>query len=87
MPRINLLPWREEERKTRQRDFGVALAGGVVAAVLVVMATMFAYSQMIKNQESRNARLLPRSSSSRRALARSTTSSVRSPAFRSKSRR
>ena len=57
MPRINLLPWREEERKKRQRDFGVALAGGVVAAVGVVILTMFAYSQMIKNQESRNARL------------------------------
>ena len=57
MPRINLLPWREEERKKRQRDFGVALAGGVVAAVGVVLATMFAYSQMITNQEARNARL------------------------------
>jgi len=57
MPRINLLPWREEERKKRQRDFGVALAGSVVAAIGVVMLTMFAYSQMIKNQQSRNARL------------------------------
>ena len=57
MPRINLLPWREEERKKRQRDFGVALAGGVVAAVLAVMATMFVYSQMISNQLDRNARL------------------------------
>ena len=27
MPRINLLPWREEERKKRQREFGVAAAG------------------------------------------------------------
>ena len=26
MPRINLLPWREEERKKRQRDFGIAIA-------------------------------------------------------------
>ena len=57
MPRINLLPWREEERKKRQRDFGVALAGGVVAAVAVVLATMFVYSQMIDNQRSRNERL------------------------------
>ena len=24
MPRINLLPWREEERKKRQRDFLIA---------------------------------------------------------------
>ena len=57
MPRINLLPWRDEERKKRQRDFGVALAGGVVAAVAAVLATMFVYSQMIDNQQSRNERL------------------------------
>lgn len=57
MPRINLLPWREEERKKRQRDFGVALAGGVVAAVAVVLLTMFAFNQMISTQESRNQRL------------------------------
>ena len=57
MPRINLLPWREEERKKRQRDFGVAMAGGVVAAIGAVLATMFFYSQMISNQEARNARL------------------------------
>ncbi len=57
MPRINLLPWREEERKKRQRDFGVALAGGIVAAVATVLATMFVYSQMISNQEARNQRL------------------------------
>jgi len=57
MPRINLLPWREEERKKRQRDFGIALAGAVVAAVAVVMLTMFAYAQMISGQEDRNERL------------------------------
>ena len=57
MPRINLLPWREEERKQRQRDFMVALVGAVVAAAAVVLATMFAYSQMINNQQSRNQRL------------------------------
>ena len=57
MPRINLLPWREEERKKRQREFGVAMAGGVVAAIAVVLLTMFAYSQMISDQEARNARL------------------------------
>ena len=57
MPRINLLPWREEERKKRQRDFGVALAGGTVAAVVVVLGTMFVYSNMISNQEARNERL------------------------------
>jgi len=57
MPRINLLPWREAERKKRQRDFGVALAGAVVAAVTVILATMLVYAQRIDNQESRNERL------------------------------
>jgi len=57
MPRINLLPWREEERKKRQRDFGVALAGGVVAAVAGILLTMFVFSQMIDNQGARNDRL------------------------------
>jgi type IV pilus assembly protein PilN len=57
MPRINLLPWREEERQRRQRDFGMAMGGAVLAAVAVVMLTMLAYSQMVSGQERRNARL------------------------------
>ena len=57
MPRINLLPWREAERKKRQRDFGVALAGGIVAAVVAVLGTIFVYNSMISNQEARNERL------------------------------
>jgi type IV pilus assembly protein PilN len=57
MPRINLLPWREAERKKRQRDFGVALAGGTVAAIACVLGTMFVFNAMISNQESRNERL------------------------------
>jgi type IV pilus assembly protein PilN len=57
MPRINLLPWREAERKKRQRDFGVALAGGFVAATVCILSTIFVYSQMIDNQEQRNVRL------------------------------
>jgi type IV pilus assembly protein PilN len=57
MPRINLLPWREEERKKRQRDFGVAMAAGVVVAIVCVLGTLFVYSQMIDNQKDRNQRL------------------------------
>jgi type IV pilus assembly protein PilN len=57
MPRINLLPWREEERKTRQRDFGVATAGAVIAGVALIMLSMLWYSQRISAQESRNERL------------------------------
>ncbi len=57
MPSINLLPWREAERKKRQRDFGIALGGAVVVAVAVVMLTMLAYSSMISGQNARNDRL------------------------------
>lgn len=57
MPRINLLPWREAERKQRQRDFGVATGGAVVAGIAVVMVTAFFFSSMISAQEDRNQRL------------------------------
>ena len=57
MPRINLLPWREEERRKRQRDFMVYMAASFVAAIVVLGGTIFAYSQMIDYQYSRNARL------------------------------
>ncbi len=57
MPRINLLPWREADRKKRQRDFGVAMGGGMVAAIAVVLMTLFTFEQMISNQENRNERL------------------------------
>jgi len=57
MPRINLLPWREEERKTRQKDFGIAAVGALLGGIAVVMLTILAYSQMISSQDSRNERL------------------------------
>jgi type IV pilus assembly protein PilN len=57
MPRINLLPWREEERKRRQREFGVAIVGAVVAGAAVVILTIFAYGHMIDGQKQRNDRL------------------------------
>jgi type IV pilus assembly protein PilN len=57
MPRINLLPWREEERKKRQRDFLIAMGGAFVAAVVAVGLTMFAFGRMIDDQNARNSRL------------------------------
>jgi len=57
MPRINLLPWREAERKKRQRDFGIAAAAAVVAGIAVVLLSIFVYSQMIDSQKDRNTRL------------------------------
>jgi type IV pilus assembly protein PilN len=57
MPSINLLPWREAERKKRQRDFGIAMGAAVVVGIGVIMLTMLFYSQLISAQQSRNARL------------------------------
>ncbi|MCH8336350.1 MAG: PilN domain-containing protein [Proteobacteria bacterium] len=57
MPRINLLPWREQERQKRQRDFMISMAASFVAAIIVLAGTFFSYVQMIDYQQSRNARL------------------------------
>ena len=57
MPRINLLPWREAERQRRQREFMVAMAGALVAGIVVVGLIIFAYVGMIDHQYARNARL------------------------------
>lgn len=57
MPSINLLPWREAERKKRQRDFGVAMGGAVIVGIAVIMLTVLAFSQMISAQKARNDRL------------------------------
>jgi type IV pilus assembly protein PilN len=57
MPRINLLPWREDERKKRQRDFMISLGGAFIAAIVATTATIFAFSQMVSYQQSRNLRL------------------------------
>jgi type IV pilus assembly protein PilN len=57
MPRINLLPWREAERRKRQRDFMVAMAGSFVSGLLVIALANLAFSQMISHQRDRNNRL------------------------------
>lgn len=57
MPSINLLPWREAERKKRQRDFVVAMGASVIAGVLVLALTIFFYNSMISQQQARNNRL------------------------------
>jgi type IV pilus assembly protein PilN len=57
MPRINLLPWREELRKQRNKDFGVT---AVVVALLmgaIVGVVHFYYVQEIEFQQRRNALL------------------------------
>ena len=57
MSRINLLPWREEQRKERQRQFLLSLGMAVVAAVVVVLVWNTFESNRISVQNSRNQML------------------------------
>ena len=57
MPRINLLPWREDERKERKLAFTVALGVSGVAAGVVIFAIYLMYGTMIDAQEHRNEQL------------------------------
>ncbi len=57
MPRINLLPWREEQRKQRQQQFGIAIVAGIAAAGLFVWLANFVFQGRIDHQEDRNQRL------------------------------
>jgi len=54
MPRINLLPWREEQRKERKLAFMVALGGGTLAAFIATAGVYFLLSNMIQGQVARN---------------------------------
>ena len=55
MARINLLPWREELRKERQREFVSITAGSLVLTALVMGYVHMHISGMIDTQESRNS--------------------------------
>src|SRR5581483_1906212 len=57
MPRINLLPWREEERKERKVKFTVALGAAALAACFTTFAIYLMYGSMIDAQEHRNEKL------------------------------
>jgi type IV pilus assembly protein PilN len=57
MPRINLLPWRDEERKERKLAFFVAIGGATVAAAVVAFAGFLMLNSMIDGQVQRNEKL------------------------------
>ncbi len=57
MPRINLLPWREEQRKERKLAFSVALGVSALAAGVVTFAGYLMFGSMIDSQERRNEQL------------------------------
>jgi type IV pilus assembly protein PilN len=54
MPRINLLPWREADRKRKRKEFGVGIAGAAVIAVLLGLLAKFQLDQSIDHQNGRN---------------------------------
>jgi len=54
MPRINLLPWRLELRRERQREFLVSLFMAAVVGVVLVVMLGFLYGQRIDHQQFRN---------------------------------
>jgi type IV pilus assembly protein PilN len=55
MAKINLLPWRAERRKLREREFYMMLGAAAVAAVLAVLLCAWWMSECLENQDSRNA--------------------------------
>ena len=54
MARINLLPWREELRKEKQKEFGVLMVAFAIVAVIAVGIIHYYYSQRIDVQGIRN---------------------------------
>jgi type IV pilus assembly protein PilN len=54
MPRINLLPWREEERRERKLKFLVALGGASIVGVVVAGALYLLMGSMVDSQNKRN---------------------------------
>lgn len=54
MPRINLLPWREEERKRKRQEFYMASVAAIGVAVLTALMMRWHYGSIIDNQILRN---------------------------------
>lgn len=57
MPRINLLPWREEQRKERKLRFTIALGGATLTAAAFAFIAYLMFGSMISGQQTRNESL------------------------------
>jgi type IV pilus assembly protein PilN len=55
MARINLLPWREERRKQRQKEFSIMLGAAALGAILLSFVIISYYNGQIDGQNERNA--------------------------------
>ena len=54
MAHINLLPWREEQRREQQRQFLTVIGLSAVLMALIILAVHLRIAGMIDHQESRN---------------------------------
>jgi len=54
MAHINLLPWREERNKQKQREFVIIAGGSVVLAGLIVLLSHIHFDGRISTQNQRN---------------------------------
>jgi type IV pilus assembly protein PilN len=54
MPRINLLPWREQQRTERKMAFTVGIAAAAVGALVVAGAGYLFFNSLIEAQQQRN---------------------------------
>ncbi len=57
MARINLLPWREEARGERQRQYLYSLLGTLVLGSILVLLVGLFFNQRISHQEARNQQI------------------------------
>jgi type IV pilus assembly protein PilN len=57
MAHVNLLPWRAERRKQREREFYMQLVAAFVVALGVLLLWIFWMDQRIDNQNERNSYL------------------------------
>ncbi|MGY3265675.1 PilN domain-containing protein [Lysobacter sp. HA35] len=55
MARINLLPWRVERRKQRQKEFGWMLGATAIGALVLAMGINMYFGAQIDGQNERNA--------------------------------
>lgn len=54
MPRINLLPWRDEQRTERRNQFFVVLGATAGLVALLILISNMTFSGIINHQQSRN---------------------------------
>lgn len=54
MAKINLLPWRAERRKQREREFQTMLGGALIMGLLAVGVAIFHWDSLKEDQNTRN---------------------------------